>query len=78
MKTKANPRVAKWVRSQGEENLSLSVITIGEIQKGISKLADVRRKKQQLPSWLDNELQERFKDMILEIMVGTAQMWGQV
>jgi predicted nucleic acid-binding protein len=78
VKTKPNPRVAKWVRSQDEESLFLSVITIGEIQKRISKLADVRKKKQQLQSWLNKELQERFKDRILEITVGTAQVWGHV
>jgi len=45
VKTKPNPRVAKWVRSQDEENLFLSVITIGEIQKGISKLPHVRENR---------------------------------
>jgi predicted nucleic acid-binding protein len=78
VKTNPNPRVADWVLSQDEENLFLSVITIGEIQKGISKLPDGRKKKQQLQSWLSNELQERFRDRILEITVGTALVWGQV
>ena len=78
VKTKPDPRVVQWVRSQDEENLFLSVITIGEIQKGISKLPDSRKKKQQLQDWLSNELQVRFKDRILEIAVGTAQVWGEV
>jgi predicted nucleic acid-binding protein len=78
VKTNPNPRVADWVLSKDEENLFLSVITIGEIQKGISKLPDGRKKKQQLQSWLSNELQERFRDRILEITVGTAHVWGQV
>jgi predicted nucleic acid-binding protein len=70
--------VVQWIRSQDEENLFLSVITIGEIQKGISKLLDGRKKKQQLQNWLNNDLQERFKDRILEITTGTAYVWGQV
>lgn len=78
VKTNPNPRVADWVLSQDEENLFLSVITIGEIQKGISKLPDGRKKKQQLQSWLSNELQERFRDRILEITAGTTHVWGQV
>ena len=61
VKTKPNPHVSKWVRSQDEESLFLSVITIGEIQKGISKLPDGRKKKQQLQDWLSKELQVRFK-----------------
>ena len=78
VKTKPNLRVAEWIRSQDEESLFLSVITIGEIQKGISKLPDGRKKKQQLQNWLNNELQERFKDRILGITIGTARVWGQV
>jgi predicted nucleic acid-binding protein len=77
VKMKPDIRVEHWVRSQDEENLFLSVITIGEIQKGISKLPDGWKKKQQLQKWLSNELQERFKDRILDITVGTAQTWGK-
>jgi len=78
VKPKPDPRVTQWVRSQDEENLFLSVITIGEIQKGISKLPNGRKKKQQLQNWLSNELRERFTDRILEITVGVALVWGQV
>ena len=78
VKTKPNLRVAEWIRSQDEESLFLSVITIGEIQKGISKLPDGRKKKQQLENWLNNELQERFKDRIFEVTIGTPGVWGQV
>jgi toxin FitB len=78
VKTKPDLRVAQWIRSQDEENLYLSVITIGEIQKGISKLPDGRKKKQQLQNWLNNDLQERFKERILEITVDIAQVWGRI
>jgi len=78
VKPKPDPRVTQWVRSQDEENLFLSVITIGEIQKGISKLPNDRKKKQQLQNWLRTELRERFTDRILEITVGVAHVWGQV
>jgi toxin FitB len=78
VKTMPNLSVTEWIRSQDEESLFLSVITIGEIQKGISKLPDGRKKTQQLQNWLNNELHERFKDRILEITIGTARVWGQV
>jgi len=78
VKTKPDPRTVQWIRSQDEENLFLSVITIGEIQKGITKLADGRKKKQRLRDWLNGELRERFKDRILEIDLGTAVVWGQI
>jgi len=78
IKPKPDLQVAKWVRSQDEESLFLSVITIGEIQKGISKLPDGRKKKQKLQSWLNNELQARFKGRILEITISISRVWGQV
>lgn len=78
VKTKPDLRVLQWVRLQDEESLFLSVITIGEIQKGISKLPDSRNKKQQLQNWLKNELQVRFKDRVIEITIGIAHVWGQV
>ena len=78
VKTKPDLRVSEWIRSKDEENLFLSVITIGEIQKGISKLPGGRKKKQQLQNWLSKELRGRFKDRILEITLEIALIWGQV
>ena len=77
VKNKPDSRVVKWVGSQDEESLFLSVLTIGEIQKGISKLPD-SRKREQLQSWLQNDLPERFRNRILEIGIGTARVWGRV
>lgn len=78
VKTKPNPHVVQWVGARDEESLFLSVISIGEIQKGISKLPDGRKKKQQLQNWLSNELVERFRDRILTIGMGAALIWGQI
>ena len=78
VKKRPNRRVAKWVRDQDEENLFLSVITIGEIQKGIFKLPDAEKRKEQLQKWLHSELRERFVGRILDITLETAFVWGQV
>jgi predicted nucleic acid-binding protein len=78
VKPKPDPCLTRWVRSQEEESLFLSVITIGEIQKGISKLPDDQQKKKVLQDWLSRELQQRFKGRILEITIGAALAWGQV
>lgn len=78
VKTQPNPHVVEWISSQDEENPYISVITIGEIQKGIAKLSDDRKKKAQLQNWLNKELRDRFKSRILEFTVETAYVWGQV
>lgn len=74
-KLKPNSNVVKWINSQKEENLFLSVFTIAEIQKGISKLPD-SDKKEKLQLWLDNDLQQRFFGRILEINIEVASCWG--
>lgn len=37
--SKPNPNVLDWFKKQSEETLYLSVVTSGEIQKGIYQLA---------------------------------------
>ncbi len=76
-KTKFNPNVIEWIDSQKEENLFLSVFTIAEIQKGISKLPD-SEKKEKLQLWLDDDLQQRFFGRILEINIEIASCWGLI
>jgi predicted nucleic acid-binding protein len=71
-------RVAKWIRNQDEESLYLSVITIGEIQKGIAKLPEAGTKKRTLQNWLNTEMRERFSGRILEIAIDVASFWGHI
>lgn len=53
----------------------LSVLTIGEIRKGISSLPSGNRRAL-LESWLGNDLVMRFTDRILSIDFGIAERWG--
>ena len=50
-----NPRVVFWIDSADETSLYLSVITIGEIGRGIAKLPDSSRKAR-LSRWLEEDL----------------------
>ncbi len=59
-----------------DEDLFLSVITIGEVVKGISLLPE-SRKKQDLATWLTG-LETQFADRILPIDHDTALMWGEL
>jgi hypothetical protein len=77
IKPKPSSKVTKWLRSCPEEGLFLSSLTIGEIQKGISKLPDSRKRKK-LQSWLDSELTQRFDKRILGIDFKVAQKWGEI
>ncbi len=77
VKVKPNRRVTKWIKSCDEENLFLSSLTIGEIQRGVSKLPE-SRKKNDLQFWLDHELIMRFDGRILTIDARVSQMWGKI
>jgi predicted nucleic acid-binding protein len=49
-----NQKVVGWIDSIEEARLHLSVITIGEIRKGIEKLPDSQRKTV-LEEWLNEQ-----------------------
>ena len=69
------PKVINWLAGQMEETLFLSVITIGEIQKGIAGLV-TSKKRTDLENWLQS-LIIRYDGRILPL--GTAEMlfWGE-
>lgn len=69
--------VLKWIDNQDEASLYLSVLTIGELEKGIARLpASVRRNR--LLSWVRRDLVERFGGRLLPIDTRTATRWGAI
>jgi predicted nucleic acid-binding protein len=72
-----SPKVVQWVDALTPDSLFLSVITIGEIQKGIQKLPSSQRKNQ-LESWLQDELLVRFRGQILRIDLEVMLTWGKL
>lgn len=75
VKKKPESGVIRWVADCDEERAYLSVLTLGEIQKGIAKLTDAKRRSV-LQSWLDSDLRIRFGSRILAITEDVAQTWG--
>lgn len=70
-----NSKVVEFVDSLDPEDVYLSVITIGEIVKGIEKLSKSRRKTD-LHNWLNDDLLVRFEGNILELDTETLIEWG--
>lgn len=77
VKKEPNPAVVSWLDEQDEQKLFLSVLNLGELQKGISKLPDGTRKSE-LQAWVALDLVERFTGRILEINLETALCWGRL
>jgi predicted nucleic acid-binding protein len=77
VRPKPNKLVIDWILSKNEKQLFLSVITLGEIQKGISTLGESKKKKM-LTIWLQTEMRERFDGRILPIDEQVALTWGDM
>lgn len=72
-----NEKVIRWIDRLEDERVFLSVITIGEIRKGIEKLPTSKRKTT-LQDWLNYELLVRFNGRILAIDTDVILQWGQL
>lgn len=76
-KREPNRNVISWLQAQDEANLFLSILTFGEIQKGIQKSTDQNRKKK-LKMWLEEDLKKRFENRIIPIDLKIVTNWGSI
>jgi toxin FitB len=72
-----NLQVVEFIDALDPDEVYLSVITIGEIIKGIEKLPDSRRKTE-LRDWLQNDLLKRFHGKILALDTDVIVEWGML
>jgi predicted nucleic acid-binding protein len=75
VKPKPQANVTEWVENTDESLLYLSVLTLGEIRRGIAALPQSRRRAT-LEAWLDKDLRARFESRILVIDQEVADRWG--
>jgi len=75
VRVKPEPRVLEWVEGADEGLRYLSVLTLGEIRKGLAGLPQSKRRTH-LEAWLEVELQARFSGRILPIDAAVADRWG--
>jgi predicted nucleic acid-binding protein len=75
VKLRPDPQVADWIESVDESLLFLSVMTLGEIRKGLANLEQGKRRTQ-LETWLEIDLRDRFHKRILGIDRAIADRWG--
>ncbi len=76
--TKSDPdkNVIQWFSDHNELDLYLSVITFGELRKGIEKLPSSKRKRD-LNHWVNEDLRLRFKKRVLDITLTEINQWGE-
>ena len=72
-----NQKVTAWVKDIDRKNLYLSVITIGEIRKGVEKLPKSSRRKN-IQDWFEKELLIGFEERILPLDLSVILLWGEL
>ncbi len=75
-KPSPNQKVLAFIETFPSESLFLSVISLGEISKGIHLLPTAKRKAS-LQHWL-TQLEQTYQDHILPITPEVSQIWGEI
>ena len=76
-KRQPNAGVAAWIDTTDESLLFVSTLTLGELRKGIEKLANSQR-RQAIRSWFERDVTPRFRDRILAADLEVCLRWGQL
>lgn len=76
-KPQPNAALIAWVAQVNPATAYLSVITIGELQKGIARLVDESRRTT-LQTWLEEDLLVRFSNQIVTLDTDVLLVWGRL
>lgn len=72
-----NPGVVAWFAQRPPTTLHLSVLTLGEIRRGIEGVDDATR-RQSLIDWLETDLPTFFTGRVLPVDAAVADRWGRL
>jgi predicted nucleic acid-binding protein len=77
-KIRADPRVTGFLDATSGDRLYLSVLTLGELRKGVA----LRRRRDatiadRLGAWVD-EIESTFADRVIPVDAAAAQIWGEL
>ena len=71
----SEPLVEQWLEEANDEELFMSVVSLGEMLKGITVLPRSKRRNE-LQRWMDETLRPWFKGRILAVNEAVAERWG--
>jgi len=71
------PRVLRWFEQVSDDKLYLSVLTIGEIRRGIARLTDPAQ-QHRLTDWLEGTLFPWLGSQLLPVNLAVAECWGRL
>ena len=72
------PGVTAWLAARRDDELFLSVVSLGEIERGIARCRSHQPEfSAALAAWLDNLLR-RYADRVLPVSTDIARRWGRL
>lgn len=77
LRPRPNSSAIAWMEACDRDRQYLSVLTLGELQKGIEKLGTTRR-RDVLQTWLDRDVLDQFSGRILPVDSEIAVTWGRI
>jgi predicted nucleic acid-binding protein len=77
IKQRPEARVMAWLAAQPSATLYLSVLTIGEIEQGLTRSPSPRR-AERLAKWLEEDLAPRFRGRLLSVDADVMKTWGRI
>jgi tRNA(fMet)-specific endonuclease VapC len=72
---KSEPRVERWLEDADDQQLFFSVVSLGEVLKGVT-IMPVGKRRSDLQRWLDDTLRPWFDGRILPVTAPVAERWG--
>jgi len=72
-----DPHVSEWIAKQKINDLSISVLTIGEIVYGYLKLPE-GRKKSELNQWFEVDFMEWIQGQVFPISEVVVRTWSEI
>ena len=73
----SNAGVVEWFATRPASTLFLSVLTLGELRKGVESVSDATR-RMALLDWLEADLPAFFTGRILPVDAPVADRWGRM
>jgi predicted nucleic acid-binding protein len=76
LRPRPDANVATWVKRQANATLFVSVVTMGELRRGVTLLAEQSPRRAELERMVHEKVPSWFQDRILPVTRMIAERWG--
>lgn len=78
LRSRPDFHVTAWIKAQAKETLFASVITLGELRRGVALLGERSSRRQELERVIYKKVPVWFADRILPVTREIAERWGEL